>query len=61
MALNKVFFNDVEIRGFGGSYTFWKAHKFGTKSYFQELITYPVGLLSVILNKQIQLMAITKK
>jgi 2-polyprenyl-3-methyl-5-hydroxy-6-metoxy-1,4-benzoquinol methylase len=60
-ALKNVQFNSIEIKGFGGTYAMWKAHKFGTKPYIQELLIYPIGLLSVVLNKQIQLMACAVK
>ncbi len=60
-AIDKSMFHETEIKGFGGSYTFWKASKFGSKQYMQALLTYPVGLLSVIFKKQIQLMAVAIK
>ncbi|MFH0865752.1 MAG: class I SAM-dependent methyltransferase [Bacteroidota bacterium] len=60
-ALNKCSFSKISIKGFGGNYTFWKAKKIGTKPYFQALLTFPVGLLSIALKKQIQLMALSVK
>jgi SAM-dependent methyltransferase len=51
----------IFIRSFGGSYAFWKAHKTFSKQYFIELFSYPVGLLSIIAGRQVQLMSLVKK
>ena len=59
LSINK--FTEIEIKTFGGDYMFWKAHKFGKRQYFQNLLTYPIGLLSVIMNNQIQLMSLSIK
>lgn len=60
-AISKCSYSVITIKGFGGNYPFWKAKKFGTVPYFQTLLTYPVGILSIVLKKQIQLMAVTVK
>lgn len=54
-------FKDIEIRTFGGTYTFWKAYKFGTRQYFQLILTYPIGLLSALINRQVQLRSLSVK
>jgi ubiquinone/menaquinone biosynthesis C-methylase UbiE len=54
-------FSDIHINGFGGDYTFWKTYKFGTKMYFLHLFLYPIGLLSIIMKSQIQIMALALK
>jgi len=61
MALSKSSFSKTLIKGFGGSYAFWKATKINTVQFFQSLLTYPVGLLSIVVNRQIQLMTISIK
>jgi ubiquinone/menaquinone biosynthesis C-methylase UbiE len=61
MALSKSAFSKTLIKGFGGSYAFWKAAKINTVQFFQSLLTYPVGLLSILVNRQIQLMTISIK
>lgn len=60
-ALSKSAFSKTFIKGFGGSYTFWKATKINTIQFFQALLTYPVGLISILVNRQIQLMTISIK
>ena len=60
-ALSTNKFTEIEIKTFGGNYMFWKAYKFGKRPYFQHLLTYPIGLISIILNNQIQLMSLSKK
>lgn len=54
-------FSEIDIKGFGGDYTFWKVHKFGTVKYFWQLLLYPIGLLSIILKKQVQIMGLAVK
>jgi SAM-dependent methyltransferase len=54
-------FSEIDIEGFGGNYTFWKAYKFGSMKYFWQLFYYPIGLLSVLMKNQIQLMALAIK
>lgn len=54
-------FTVVELAQFGGNYTFWKARRKFSKSYFFELLLYPLGLISIRLKKQIQLQALFKK
>lgn len=54
-------FKSIEIQGFGGNYKYWKAYKFGTKNYFFRLLTYPLERISIIRNRQIQLMATAQK
>ncbi|MEI6123837.1 MAG: methyltransferase domain-containing protein [Bacteroidota bacterium] len=49
------------LKGFGGNYTFWKAHPRFSKHYFVSLFTYPFGLLSVVIGRQIQLMSLLRK
>ena len=51
----------LSIKGFGGNYKFWKAHKTFSKQYFIHLLTYPFGLYSVLSDKQIQLMSVIQK
>ncbi len=60
-ALMRVGFSIILMKDFGCTYTTWKAHKFGTKNYLNNLLSYPFGLLSVILKRQIQLMALVRK
>lgn len=60
-ALIKNKFRDIEIKTFGSNYMLWKAYKFGKRQYFQLLMTYPLGLLSVIMNNQIQCMSLSIK
>lgn len=60
-ALENSGYKNFKIKGFAGSYAFWKAHPFGSLNYFKELLMYPVGLLSIPLDKQFQLMAIATK
>jgi ubiquinone/menaquinone biosynthesis C-methylase UbiE len=60
-ALSKSGFREIDIIGFGGDYAYWKAYKFGTRQYFQYIIMYPLGLLSTITNRQIQLMSLSVK
>jgi ubiquinone/menaquinone biosynthesis C-methylase UbiE len=60
-ALKKTGFSDIEIKGFGGNYMFWKAHRFGTLQYFWHLFIYPVGLLSILTKNQIQIMGMAVK
>jgi ubiquinone/menaquinone biosynthesis C-methylase UbiE len=54
-------FKSLSIKGFGGNYKYWKACKLGTKNYFFRLIIYPLELISIVRNKQIQLLAIAQK
>jgi len=54
-------FSEIDIKGFGGDYTFWKVHKFGTIKYFWQLLLYPVGLLSIIMKNQVQIMGLAVK
>jgi ubiquinone/menaquinone biosynthesis C-methylase UbiE len=54
-------FTVIDLAQFGGNYTFWKARRKFSKSYFFELLLYPLGLISIPLNKQIQLQTIFKK
>lgn len=60
-ALDRNLFKEIEITTFGGNYTFWRSHKFGTRHYFQDILTYPIGLLSIIINRQVQLMSLSLK
>jgi len=60
-AIKQSGFKIIELTQFGGNYTFWKAHKKFSKSYFRELILFPFGLLSIPLKKQIQLQVIFEK
>lgn len=60
-ALNISGFSEIDIQGFGGDYTFWKAKKFGTIQYFWQLLNYPIGLLSIIMKNQIQIMGLAVK
>ncbi|HEY5536061.1 MAG TPA: class I SAM-dependent methyltransferase [Ignavibacteria bacterium] len=60
-ALSICKFTEIEIETFGGAYAYWRAYKFGTQVYFQNLLTYPVGLISKILNRQPQLMSFSLK
>jgi ubiquinone/menaquinone biosynthesis C-methylase UbiE len=60
-ALSIAGFKETEISTFGGTYAFWKAHKFGTRQYFRNILMYPIGLVSVVLNRQVQLMALSVK
>lgn len=61
LALSISEFRKIEIKTFGGNYMFWKACKFGTRQYFQHLMFYPIGLLSIILNNQIQCISLSIK
>jgi len=61
MALTISGFSEIKIKGFGGKYTFWKACKFGTIQYFWHLFNYPIGLLSIIMKNQIQIMGLAVK
>jgi SAM-dependent methyltransferase len=54
-------YKEIEIKTFGSTYTFWRAYRFGTRQYVQHILTYPIGLLSAIINRQVQLMAISVK
>jgi SAM-dependent methyltransferase len=60
-ALSGSRFKEIDIKGFGGDYTFWKAHKFASKKYFLELFHYPIGLLSTVVKNEIQIMALAVK
>lgn len=60
-ALQSNKFIEIDIKTFGGNYTLWRAYKFGTRPYFQWLLFYPLGLLSTLLNKQVQLISISVK
>ena len=51
----------INFMQFAGDYKFYKAHKPFSKAYFRELILYPSGLLSILLNKQYQLQALFTK
>lgn len=37
IALNISMFSEIEIKGFGGAYTFWKATKFGTRQFSKSI------------------------
>ncbi len=54
-------FKEIDIKSFGGNYSYWKAYKFGTRQYVQNLITYPVGLISTFFQSQPQLMSLSIK
>ena len=54
-------FSEIEIKGFGGDYPSWKAYKFGTIQYFWHLFNFPVGLLSIAMKSQIQIMGLAVK
>ncbi len=60
-ALLKTGFNILQLSQFGGNYRFWKAHQPLSQAYFRELILFPFGLLSVFLNKQMQLQVVVTK
>ena len=40
-------FTVIDLAQFGGNYTFWKARRKFSKSYFFELLLYPLGLISI--------------
>jgi len=46
---------------FGGDYPFWKAYGFLSGPFLRQICLYPFGLLSIVVNRQAQLMAIAKK
>ena len=54
-------FSEINIKGFGGDYTFWKRYKFGTINYFWQIFIYPIGLLSIIMKNQIQIKGLAVK
>ena len=60
-ALSITGFKEIDVKGFGGDYTFWKAQKKGSLKYFWELFHYPIGLLSIFLKNEIQIMAMAVK
>jgi SAM-dependent methyltransferase len=51
----------VSVRGFGGDYMFWKAYRPFSKRWVVNLALYPFGLLSALLGRQVQLMALVQK
>ena len=60
-AIEYVGFRMINLMQFAGDYKFYKAFKPFSKAYFRELILYPSGLLSILLNRQYQLQAIFTK
>ena len=60
-ALVKVGLNILQLSQFGGNYRFWKAYQLFSQSFFRELVLFPFGLLSVVLNRQMQLQVIFTK
>lgn len=59
--LNKLNLEVLSIKGFGGNYAFWKASERFSKSYYQSMMLYPAGLLSLITGQQIQLLSVVRK
>lgn len=51
----------LSLRGFGGSYPFWKAFPVFSKSWWINLAAWPFGLMSVLTRSQVQLMLIARK
>jgi ubiquinone/menaquinone biosynthesis C-methylase UbiE len=60
-AIESVGLRMINLTQFAGDYKFYKAYKPFSKAYFRELILYPSGLLSIILNKQYQIQALFTK
>jgi len=51
----------LELREFGGKYTFWKDERFGTKAFWSGLVLNLIGLVSIINQRQIQLLILASK
>ncbi len=51
----------MHLRTFGGKHQYFRMHPFFSRAYIKELLLYPLGLISVILIKQIQLEALVIK
>jgi len=60
-ALELSCFKVVDFTTFGSTYHFWKAFDFLSRPYIQAMLLYPVGMLSAIMGKQLQLQVLSRK
>lgn len=61
MALSLSEFKELEKSQFGGTYTMWRAYSPASATFWRDLFLYPFGFLSILVNRQIQLMIIARK